>query len=1796
MNIEDFLEKCRDIGIELYSENSESLSYKAEKGLMTNEIMQYMKDHKPEIILHLRKDEKTSHALDMEAMFKKFPLTDIQSAYFSGRNPNYTLGGTSCYTYIELKTTAIDNQKLEKAWHQVIEKHDMLRAIITDDGMQKIQEIVEMPELKTIYVNLKTGIENSDEVKDIRKKLSFLNFEIGKWPMHKLLLSTNNNESIIHFCIDMIIADYISINKIIEDLEHFYNHGKEEVGKADTTFREFVVNKQRNEKQYLKSKDYWMNKIKNIEFDCPNLQIDFTNKNTNQKVEFKRLKYSLSEMESLELKKRASSHNVTVSNSILATYLKTIRTWSENKNFCINVTLMERPDGFEDVVGDFTSVNVLNINDIDVDFKSFARIIQEELIRDLSHASFSGVEVLREINRNRKEKLIIPIVYTSTLGQGGNSRGLAYKVINGISRTPQVLIDCQVMENNGQITIHWDYRVGEIKEEIILEMFDFFIKEIDKILNKDESWHDNINTGSSINANFIGINSEVDIPCDEEKSFLEKINQKSEEKIFNLDNYEISYQGIYRYVYATISHFNRIDCSEDYQVVYLGDNRFWQFVFIIAGIISGRKVTLICSEQPYLRIQKMIDSIRLKQVFIDQNLKKHFSNLSFESIENINLNELDFKFYTRQEEPSLSIFTSGDSQNPLERTIKYNEFLKKFHFFKDMFNLNSNDRVFVKPNIQRGYGVYEILFGLYSGAKVTIPDDARGLNPIYWIQLIRKYEINILFLLRQDYVAIIDELQRTNSKLSNIKYVYIFGDALSQEEIEKSTQIVYNCQLIHINGELEYGLWSSYFNYKDLPITDGIYFGKPVLEDNIVVLDKNYNQNRNWMVGEIYALVPTLNCGYRSKKNILTDKDNDFTYTNTSMLGYRTDQNEIIILRPDINYVEIDSHRFNKVEIEENIKKFSGVEECDVQLTGDTRHPLLATILPKENEYTDKKELGECIENLRNTCNEYFEEIDEENFLEWKTASDMASISDILKMLKKSGVFSIKKKIYTEADIFNLINPQQEFQNTINKMIDILEKEGLILKNEKGYILTSKSNYYEENEDLWAEVYKLSDELNYGKELIKYQKKSGDKLLEQLRGEIKGIELFFPQASTRIAEDAYRDNIINSRLNKCVLKVVESIKRPTLNILEIGAGVGGTTDILLEALYKNKVDCKYCFTDISNYFLNGAKNKYKEIDFVEYRILDINKDYISQGFLDNEFDVIICANVLHNSINIEENLYKINRLLKSDGCLIIIEATKESYSLVTSLELKGGFGTFTDHRKNSNDIFTSYDKWIDLITMSGFKNLFSVPDQKKKISECGQTLFICQKNSINNKVDIQEIESYLEKHLPKYMNPTKYKIIDKGKEIERNNLNKDQGENINIANIKCTPNTEIEGLEYEILNIWKKLIGNEQIKSEDNFYYVGGDSLILAQTVSEMKNTIDLLAGIEWDDLMNMALNNSTVKTLSKAIEDQINTTQYSVHEDKTLDDNCIVKFKEAKNKIDRVYAFFHAGTGRLIDYESLIPELINKTNKNESIVGFTYGDYEQYLSIPCEELIDTRTQIYSNHLDKMNAKDYCLIGYCVGGYLAIETAIKLKKTNKKISKVILISSEPCTHNIYNQLLLEYAYGQAVGLDMTKAGYNINDELFRQDLEKIINGENRNIKNSELISDKNRYKDIFIRLIDYSHEERLRKIFDEAGGTKFNGEDSTFSMFKILYDIFEHTFKAMMKYDLNNNYDGLVISLVAPVLGSFFPKLSEKNDIEEIILGELIKIKISGNHATCLNENNIQDVLTIILNEGKNDL
>ena len=162
-------------------------------------------------------------------------------------------------------------------------------------------------------------------------------------------------------------------------------------------------------------------------------------------------------------------------------------------------------------------------------------------------------------------------------------------------------------------------------------------------------------------------------------------------------------------------------------------------------------------------------------------------------------------------------------------------------------------------------------------------------------------------------------------------------------------------------------------------------------------------------------------------------------------------------------------------------------------------------------------------------------------------------------------------------------------------------------------------------------------------------------LPELIQGKEDPLNILFPKGDTDPALAAYHDNKVNGMLNNiatkeirylCEKKNKKSPEKP-FRILEVGAGVGGTSLDVIPELEGCNVE--YYFTDLSIFFLNKAQENFGKYNWVRYGIFNINEDFVSQGYEAFSFDVILCANVLHNSRNINSVMKNLKGLLSGNS-------------------------------------------------------------------------------------------------------------------------------------------------------------------------------------------------------------------------------------------------------------------------------------------------------------------------------------------------------------------------------------------------------------------------------------------------------------------------------------------------------------------------------------------------------------------
>lgn len=354
-------------------------------------------------------------------MRKPFPLTDVQYAYWVGREDNQVLGGIGCHAYLEFDGYGVVPERLQEAWSRIQYHHPMLRASFSENGMQKIESKPYSEKIKINDFSLLTETEAEQEAQAVRRRLSHRKLKIEEGEVAGLELTLlPGNKTRLHIDLDLLIADVQSLQILLRDLAMVYSGVELPEESKDWNFAAYLEQQNvEDREERKKAKEYWSARLKNLP-QGPDMPLAKRPEEVKNPV-FHRRVVRIGKEEWDCLQRRAKEYQTTPAMLLLTAYSAILERWSKNKSFLINIPFFNRKTeykGLEDVIADFTTLLLLEINcEGNPTFLELLDRIQKQLHEDMKYTTYSGVQVQRDLTQMYGDiSAIAPIVFACNLG------------------------------------------------------------------------------------------------------------------------------------------------------------------------------------------------------------------------------------------------------------------------------------------------------------------------------------------------------------------------------------------------------------------------------------------------------------------------------------------------------------------------------------------------------------------------------------------------------------------------------------------------------------------------------------------------------------------------------------------------------------------------------------------------------------------------------------------------------------------------------------------------------------------------------------------------------------------------------------------------------------------------------------------------------------------------------------------------------------------------------------------------------------------------------------------------------------------------------------------------------------------------------------------------------------------------------------------------------------------------------------------------------------------------------------
>lgn len=1801
MKIDEKLNDFEKKGVKLWSEDGK-LKYKTVAGTLSKDDFAFLKANKKEIILLLEERTNTEKfIINAEERYEPFMLTDVQQAYLLGRSKAFKYGNVACHIYMELQYKSLDTKRVEEIWNLLIKRHEMLRAVIYPDGYQQI-----LPETCHFIVLEYTAEQRPEIAMEMSRRV----YQTSQWPLFGVAVSKDTKKAIMHLSMEFLIADWTSIWMLLSEFEKLYFEKDAKLPEAKLSFRDYVISayKMRESVAYERDKQYWLNRAETF-FEAPKIP-RLRGSDNEQKSTFSRHNMHLSKTEWEALKKKAAAYGITPTVVTLTIYAAVLALYSTSKKFTINLTVLNRLPlhaGIDNIVGDFTSVSPLETDFSVGTFIDKMKAVSGRLFEDLDHRLFTGIELMREITKVRgKDAAFMPYVFTSAIGLLRSINGAALKGIDtggGISQTPQVFIDCQVMDGEFGFQANWDVRDGVFSDGMIEDMFSLFTDTMRHFASEDSDWTSYAMKRPAWQKKIIDMANHTEYKFDRHllhEKIIAAAELYPEKTAMECGDKKINYREMMAGTAAVYKALKEAGCCPGENIIVFMEKFFAQIQAVLAVLSAECVYVPVSIETPVKRLENILKQTDCRFLLADNELRSEIDWRGH--VLNVGLLEpVQEKLPVKGDgsKPAYIIFTSGSTGTPKGVVISHQSAVNTIEDINRRLHVTSKDAVLGISELNFDLSVYDIFGVLSEGGILVLPENEEKKNPSYLAQLINSHHVTLWNSVPAYMTMLMAYAMPIEQYLfPSVRAILLSGDYIPLALPDDCLKKMPNAAVYSLGGATEAAIWSIIYEYKGLiPGLPTIPYGKPLANQGFRILDETLCDVPMLVPGELYITGEGLAIEYFKNPEITSQNffhhpdDGQRLYRTGDYGRYLTDGNIEFLGRKD-EQIKINGYRIELGEIEDAFMKSTAVQRAVAVVSGKQDDKKVAVFLQGKNaeEYDIAKAnaVWETVTMHIDTDSEsYFKNITKSDVDKITTIRDKAILATMVSVLKQ--LIFTETDVLSKTDILTHASIKPEYRWILDYWLHLLVHNGYLIQTEsQQYKLVNQM--YEDNEALWQQVYYECSKDVISEIFLKYIENSCRNLIPLLTGKVDPIEVLYPHGDDTITQEMYVNNRMSKYLNSCICEMVSRVASDgrTLHILEVGAGTGATTRQVLKRLQDRKME--YWFTDCANYFLVGAQKKFAGYKGVRYRLLDIDRDCREQGMPEDYFDIIIAAGVLENAKNIRYSLRQIHKMITPSGFFMFTEPVlQEPWILVSQAFLM----TKPEDEIREANAFISSEMWCFLLNELDEKTpQIVLPKSTHKTASLGLRLFVKQLKCDRKEINLSEVKKTAEKYLLPYMLPSKIQVLDKFPLTFNGKTNKNQLKiwaQLEDAHQETIGINVLTGMEAKLQEIWNAT-GVKNLSADDNFYKHGADSLIMAQAASKIRETV--AKGISYDELLRQILNYPTIKELAEFINERNNIRDQSIKQQKKQNDNTFADsngvFTFYGGGEDRLRVVFHAALGTMNCFHYLIPHLI--AQNMGQVMGITIKDVGKYLQIEPDQIASSLADDYAEHIAEMGYRKIQLIGYSYAGWLAFEVGNRLTERGFEIEDTVVIDGQMVPYVVDDPLMVELLYLPNIYVSMEQA-CDIPKEDLEYAIKFLVKGYNKipdevqlKIRGDEILD---KVAAALTRMKALSSEKRFEKYVKMSRDN--TGNEMNVDMALSMFRTFMHTFKSA--HYGSHPYIGDVRYILATEFTGMFYNLDKTLSYwENLCLGNFTVFKIEGNHYTCIGtDSNAEKLAKIIL-------
>lgn len=936
-----------------------------------------------------RADFGSPIAADPASGGEPFALTDMQQAYWVGRQSIFELGDRSLHGYVELEG-AIDTDRFTHAWNTLIAAHPMLRAVLTADGQQRVLPEVPryLPDVEDLS-SLQSG-ELALRLRDIRDRMSHQCLDLTRWPAFEVRFARlPGGGTRVFISMDGFFLDFRSFQLLFQGLTAVYADDGPLPAAPGVTFRDYIayLEKQRGSVEHKRALDFWRNRLKELP-PRPDLPILTPGPDVaGHRVVRRSLTLDPSAWE--RLRATARTHRLTEAGVVLTAYAVALARWSGSQRFSVNVPLFNRPaihERIENVVGNFSSFTLVPVDHgTRASFLDKARSAQRDLLLGIRHSALSGVGILRELSRMEGQAGVatFPVVFTylpSGLDSWDGdlvtrlSRTIG-QVVYTVTQTPQVWLDCQVWQEAGALRVDWDSVDTMFPQGLVDDMFGYFRNVLEELAAATEAWEaiepfalpewqDRL--FRTANETTFAVEATTLLPAIRANA----VAAPGHVAVVGGGG-RLSYGDLLMRAGLVAAFLNRRGIGKGGVVPILMPKGPDQVVAALGIMMAGAAYLPVDTELPPARQAFILDDSRSSVVLAAPDLASRVPADARRSVLTLDAAEMEGAGHPvpvaepSADDPAYVIYTSGTTGTPKGVVVSHGNLLNVVAYTNDRFSVGPRDACICITKLNHDLSVYDIFGLLHAGGTIVMPTEEERRDPGAWTRLMEVERVTVWNTVPVTLEMLVEHVQARGRGLpASLRLAIIGGDVVPVPLARDVVRLSPTLELVSIGGPTETTIWNIMYpvppNVGSLP---KVPYGRPVANNRYHVLDAAMRPCPVWVTGEMYCAGAGVALGYHNNptetaRRFIADPTTGERLYRTGDLGRWLPDGTIEFAGRIDHQVKIRGHRIEVGEIETLIlNNVQGLETAIVNPVGEGAARRLACyFVPRQGTATDVAE------------------------------------------------------------------------------------------------------------------------------------------------------------------------------------------------------------------------------------------------------------------------------------------------------------------------------------------------------------------------------------------------------------------------------------------------------------------------------------------------------------------------------------------------------------------------------------------------------------------------------------------------------------------------------------------------------------------------------------------------------------------------------------------------------------------------------------------------------------------------